>query len=533
MPHTTPLQHLGLPALRRWLVTARADIAAYAAVLNELNVFPVPDGDTGSNLLLTMTGALEAVDAQAPTDLTEAAQALSTEALIAAHGNSGAIISQLARGVADVLVRTGGAELDGHDLASALSRAAQLARDSVARPEPGTMISVAGAAASAAVAADAGAAQLAGVIDAAVAAASDALLRTRTEHPVLRQAGVVDAGGAGYLLVLEALQRVVRGAGGLPRSPEGQPQWLQASGRGSAIPTTTAARTGTCPDHDPERFAAGPAYEVMFLLADTDQDAVRALRSTLGALGDSLVVAGASPLWSVHVHTDDVAAVVNAAVEAGRAHRFSVSRFADSAPPQEADTAVLAVVSSPTLASTLRDGGHQVLLAQDADLADGVPGSDAASPTLVICETDEGRRAAQQAFGSEVEVVGGDAAQVLAAMSVVDPAADRQDTVRTVHDTIDDLRSRQIRRHELDAGSDTDVVAELTRLAAAFLAECAGGRELLTVVGGANLTQEQVRQIAQQLQAAYPDLQPTVVDASTEGTAAPAPEDVLLTLGVE
>src|SRR5699024_1804411 len=99
-----PLARLDVVALRRWVVTARADLAAHAATLDRLNVYPVPDGDTGTNLLLTMDQALHTLAEEAPTDLAPAAETLARATLVAARGNSGVILSQLVRGVAQVVV---------------------------------------------------------------------------------------------------------------------------------------------------------------------------------------------------------------------------------------------------------------------------------------------------------------------------------------------------------------------------------------------------------------------------------------------
>ncbi|MFC6707757.1 DAK2 domain-containing protein [Flexivirga alba] len=215
-----PLAHLDLAALRRWVITARADLAAYADALNDLNVFPVPDGDTGSNLLMTMSDAVDELDRRAPETIVIATAAMAAATLTAARGNSGVILSQLSRGVSEVVEAAGGQQIGGHQLALALTRAAQLAHDGVSAPVPGTILTVAEAAGSAATDADSVTADLVGVVDAAVKGAGDALLRTRIDNPVLCRAGVVDAGGAGYLLVLEALQRVIHGDGGLATTGE-------------------------------------------------------------------------------------------------------------------------------------------------------------------------------------------------------------------------------------------------------------------------------------------------------------------------
>ncbi|WP_265447541.1 DAK2 domain-containing protein [Flexivirga meconopsidis] len=511
-----PLAQLDLVALRRWVITARADLAAYAEALNRLNVFPVPDGDTGSNLLLTMSEAIDQLGTDDPGDLREATATMARATLVAAHGNSGVILSQLARGVNEVVSQVEGDALDGHDLAAVLSRASQLARDGVSRPERGTMLTVAGAAASAAVSADSGGADLRGVVDAAVAGAGAALLRTRTEHEVLRRAGVVDAGGAGYLLVIEALQRVVRGEGGLAQRPAAEPEWLRISAQGSAVRNSDPAVLDGCDDH---AVAGGPAYEVMFLLEESDAPRVTTLKSTLDGLGDSLVVAGGPDLWSVHVHVDDVAAAVNAAVGAGRAHRFAITRFADDA---AAGLIVLPLVASDGMAQAVREAGFTpVEGATPAQLRSRLRDAN----TLVLCGSPRLRELADDAAAGaaphgapdadRVQVVGTDAAQLLAALAVIVPDADLATASDAARSAVDGVRSLRV----VSAVGEDDAMREVGD----FVDGLPGDAELITVVVGEN--GPGTTGLGAALRAAYPKVDVTVVD----GGAGEPP----LTIGVE
>lgn len=335
------LATLDLHALRRWVVAARADLATYAESINGLNVFPVPDGDTGTNLLLTVDGALGSLTFAQPEDLGAAARDLAQATLMAARGNSGVILSQLARGVAEVLAESPDQVVTAARLAEALGRAANYAWRSVSSPVEGTILTVAGAAADgAALRADG---TLLEVIVAAVEAAEVALINTTGQLESLRLADVVDAGGAGYLVVLRSLRRVIEADGALVRPEATMPEWLAVS-----APALAAGCSQT--DH------GGPGYEVMFVLGQSDADRVDRLRVALDRLGESVVVAGGPDVWSVHVHVDDVAAALNAGVAAGRPERFSVTRFADElaarhAVPVSADvrTVVVAVADSPGL----------------------------------------------------------------------------------------------------------------------------------------------------------------------------------------
>lgn len=303
------LPELRGPDLRRWarLVARRLDGAR--AELDALNVFPVPDGDTGTNLALTVGGAV----ADGGGDL---ARAL----LVHARGNSGVIASQLVRGWADVLTVRGrglGGGVGAHDVAKALRRGDELAWAAVTDPVEGTVLSVSRAAADAAERAASGGGDLRAVVAAVVDAAEEALGRTPEQLPALAAAGVVDAGGAGLLLALRALQEVVEGTAG--DGEDGAPARTDAARSASPAGMGVAGV-----DLDP----TGPAYEVMYLLATDDADRVEALRAELQELGDCVLVVGGGGLWHVHVHTDDPGAAVEAGIGAGRPSTVRITHFA-------------------------------------------------------------------------------------------------------------------------------------------------------------------------------------------------------------
>lgn len=503
-----PLAHLDLAALRRWVITARADLAAYAEALNALNVFPVPDGDTGSNLLMTMSDAVDELDRRAPEDLVAATAAMADATLTAARGNSGVILSQLSRGVSEVVAAAGGREIGGSQLAEVLARAAQLAQDGVSAPVPGTILTVATAAGEAATEAAGAAADLAGVVDAAVKGAGDVLLRTRIDNPVLSRAGVVDAGGAGYLLVLEALQRVVHGAGGLATTAGEQPEWLRISrtGKGSVeLPVD-------CGDHAP---ADGPSYEVMFLLDGTTETAVGDLKATLHDLGDSLVVAGGPDRYSVHVHVDDVAAAVNAGVGSGHAHRFRITRFADHRSEEPPDIAVLALAHGQGVAHQLQRAGIPTV----TDWTDEVALSArlGRSGTLLLCAAPDAYDAAQ-ALGPEHDVVavGRDSAQAIAAATVLDTDADFEQLCATARDAAADVRSSRIVG---DPGDDA-LMGQIRELI-----HSTGEAELVTLVTGDGLDAERIDGLLNAVRREHPSVDVTHVAG---GIGEP-----LLTIGVE
>jgi DAK2 domain fusion protein YloV len=293
-----------------------ARLEAARTELDALNVFPVPDGDTGTNLALTVGGAVA-----------EAGDDLARSLLVHARGNSGVIASQLVRGWADVLTVRGRAAVPGAPagpdagaggdlVAKALRRGDELAWAAVTDPVEGTVLSVSRAAADAAEQAASAGAGLHGVVLAVVAAAEEALGRTPEQLPALAAAGVVDAGGAGLLLALQALRDVVEGA-------VDDDAWAEAPSRAGQLSGMGVAGV----DLDP----SGPAYEVMYLLTAEDADRVMALRAELQALGDSVLVVGGGGLWHVHVHTDDPGAAVEAGIVAGRPSTVRITHFAAAA----------------------------------------------------------------------------------------------------------------------------------------------------------------------------------------------------------
>jgi fatty acid kinase len=310
------LDSLDAAAVRRWCAVGLDALRRHRAEIDELNVYPVPDGDTGTNMVLTFGAAWEAVAAEArpPGDgggPGVVLQSMARAALLGARGNSGVILSQLLRAVAEVVGPA--PAVRGRLLADALSSAARAGYAAVAEPVEGTVLSVATAAAETACAADTD--DLATVARAATAGATEALARTPDQLPVLARAGVVDAGGRGLVVLLDALVEVVTG-----QAPTTEPP-VRVTRDASTL--TVARETGS----------AQYAYEVQFLL-DASDEAMEALRPQLLGLGDSLVVVGSGvvsqpPVWNIHVHVNDVGAAIEAGVRAGRPHRISVTRFAD------------------------------------------------------------------------------------------------------------------------------------------------------------------------------------------------------------
>ena len=227
-------------------------------------------------------------------------RAYSRGALLGARGNSGVILSQLVGALLRRIGEAGPEDRSAAVFAAGMALATDAAYAAVGKPVEGTILSVARAASeAAAAAAEAPEARLGAVVHAAAQAAREALARTPEQLPVLARAGVVDAGGRGLCVVLDAAESAITGQRATTASPRGGQ---------SALPVPRVPTGDLTED--------GPAYEVMYLL-ETDDDAIPALREDLAPLGDSLVVVGGEGLWNVHIHVDDV----GAAVEAGHPGR--------------------------------------------------------------------------------------------------------------------------------------------------------------------------------------------------------------------
>ncbi|GAA2968267.1 DAK2 domain-containing protein [Streptomyces enissocaesilis] len=358
-------QTLDAVAVRTWCSLALEALGRAREEIDAINVYPVADGDTGTNLYLTVESAAQAVEAvfTAHETVTAAAQAsgpaladavraMAHGALIGARGNSGTILAQLLRGMAQEL--SDGAAADADALRRALRRAAESAYQAVAHPVEGTVLTVATAAATAA---ESTGTTTAEVARAAYEGARTALDATPHQLAVLGRAGVVDAGGRGLVAVLGALVEAVSGEAVAVRKREAPAPLPAADGCPADAERADAAQEG------------GPAFEVIYLL-EADDAAVTRLRSRLDGLGDSLVVVGGDGLWNVHVHVDDAGAAVEAGVEAGRPYRIRITHFAADrvAPSRErAQRAVVAVVPGEGLAGLCTEAGATTVLARPGE----------------------------------------------------------------------------------------------------------------------------------------------------------------------
>jgi DAK2 domain fusion protein YloV len=524
------LDELDAPAVRRWSIAAADALAEHQDEIDELNVFPVPDRDTGTNLALTLRAASDALAADAASTAATALRILARGAVIGARGNSGVIVSQILRGFASAVDAEA---CDAAHLQAALREGAEHAYAAVAEPLEGTILTVARAAAEAGAAAPA--ATLAAVIEAAVAGAADALNRTTGQLPALARAGVVDAGGRGLVVLLDALASVVLGA------------------RGVLAPPVRSARPRSALEWVREGGSDKFGYEVQYLL-DGDTDAVAVLREQLARMGDSLVVVGTGAgLWNVHVHVNDVGAAIEAGIEAGRPHRITVARFADQVrTPARSGVAVVAVAPGEGLAHLFEGEGVRVLGGTNPSTAEVLSAVHAAGAAQVVLLPNASqvsgvvKAAAEQARddGIEVAVVPTRSpVQGLAAVAVHDAARRFGDDVVAMAEAAAATRWAEVtvaarealtslgRVHAGDVvglidGEVVEIGTSVRDVAIATLDRLLGvGGELITIIAGKDAAPE----LAAEVQARITEVAPFIEVAVFDGGQPNYP----LLLGVE
>ena len=283
--------------LRRMIISAAANIEIHKQQLNDLNVFPVPDGDTGTNMSMTMGAAATDLRKLEDPTLDKAAAATSSATLRGARGNSGVILSLLFRGIAKKL--KGAEDCDGVLWAAALQEGVDAAYKAVMKPAEGTILTVARLSAAKATQAAQENNYFEYVHAAAIEEAKAALANTINQNPVLKKAGVVDAGGKGWLTVLEAIWSVLQGEDIV--APEGGSEEASEGGVFSSF------------DEEDITFT----YCTEFIInRENDLDPEK-LREFLSSLGDSLVLVDDDEIIKVHVHTNDPGKALHEAMDYG------------------------------------------------------------------------------------------------------------------------------------------------------------------------------------------------------------------------
>ena len=542
---------LGADELRAVMGGYRDALRLHQTDINRLNVYPVPDGDTGTNMALTLEAVVAELDAlDDAAELSDVCKAIGHGSLMGARGNSGVILSQLLRGMSE---RMGGAGDDGVGpelLADAMTHASDLARRAVVRPVEGTILTVASAAAEGAT--EGTGAGLLAVVERARGEAADALARTPEMLPVLARAGVVDAGGSGYLLLLDAFLLVLDGR------PLPEPSGVEApdlAALNGNLSAESEDRTGTGGSaHGEEGHVSDLRYEVMYLLAAPD-DSIEAFKEVWAGVGDSIVVVGGEGLWNCHIHTNDIGAAIEAGVDAGRPQRIRVTDLDDqveeerwvresvgapgagpsvegTGPPPT--TGVVAVVSGDGIGRIFRSLGvhHLVVGGQTMNpaTADLVKAVEAVpSREVVILPNNKNiRPVAEQVDGlsdKTVRVVAtGSIVEGFAALLAYDPAAGADVNVGSMTDSATRVVPAEVTRAVRDSATDAgevhegdwigisrdgvvaiaDNVVVCTRLLISRLLE--DSHELITMIEGEGARAGDTRRIEEWLAEEHPEV---------------------------
>jgi DAK2 domain fusion protein YloV len=290
------LEEFGADALRHTVIAFRDTMKRHAGGINRLNVYPVPDGDTGTNMSRTLDAVVAELDG-ASAELDTTCEAISHGSLMGARGNSGVILSQILRGLSSTLktAKSSGAPR----VAEALKAASAAAYEAVLKPIEGTILTVVRETADAAQRAANDGATLAAMLRVARAAGQKALDNTPELLPVLKDAGVVDAGGAGFMLLLDSAIHIVDG--------EPLPEPNYDDGPSAEQLEKVALRHATDGSVDVSELR----YEVMFLL-DLEDTKLKRFKNAWGEIGDSIVVVGGDGIYNCHIHTNDIGAAVEA-----------------------------------------------------------------------------------------------------------------------------------------------------------------------------------------------------------------------------
>jgi len=343
--------------LRATIATFGELLRSHKEVINRLNVYPVPDGDTGTNMTLTIESVVAELGLlKDDATIEQVCKAISHGSLMGARGNSGVILSQLLRGLVEKFPSA--SEITPELVVESLEHADVLARQAVVRPIEGTILSIARAGA-------VGARRSLGSLSDVVRGARDegqvALAFTPEQLPVLKQAGVVDSGGTGLLLLFDAFCHVIAGDE-LPIAPPVE-----------SIEVNIHEQVVSHEEGD----IADLRYEVMYLL-DADDSKMSAFREVWSGIGDSIVIVGGDGLYNCHIHTDDIGASIEAALDAGRPREIRVTDLSEQvieerwvregsdgqveeATPAPA-TSVVAVVAGEGIGRIFRSLGVRVLV---------------------------------------------------------------------------------------------------------------------------------------------------------------------------
>ena len=300
------IENLDANNLAKLMYCFRDALQEHKESLNSLNVYPVPDGDTGSNMTATLNSVVSEIESLEDPEFENIIEAISHGSLMGARGNSGVIISQILRGFVSEIKNASKKTIDANLFSDALRAAASAAYEAVGNPVEGTILTVVRETAEAAEKSLLEHSNLLMVAETAREAAKRSLDSTPDLLPVLARAGVVDAGGSGFLLMLDSLLHVI------DDRPMPQPEIVKASVDSLILDI-----------HD-DTTNSGTRYEVMYFL-DAPDDLIPGFKKAWSEIGDSIVVVGGENIWNCHVHTNNIGAAVEAGISIGKPHDIRVT----------------------------------------------------------------------------------------------------------------------------------------------------------------------------------------------------------------
>ena len=300
------IENLDANNIAKLMYCFRDALQEHKESLNSLNVYPVPDGDTGSNMTATLNSVVSEIESLEDPEFENIIEAISHGSLMGARGNSGVIISQILRGFVSEIKNASKKTVDANLFSDALRAAASAAYEAVGNPVEGTILTVVRETAEAAEKSLLEHSNLLMVAETAREAAKRSLDSTPDLLPVLARAGVVDAGGSGFLLMLDSLLHVI------DDRPMPEPEIVKASVDSLILDI-----------HD-DTTNSGTRYEVMYFL-DAPDDLIPGFKKAWSEIGDSIVVVGGENIWNCHVHTNNIGAAVEAGISIGKPHDIRVT----------------------------------------------------------------------------------------------------------------------------------------------------------------------------------------------------------------
>lgn len=366
-----PAEVLTADGVLGWASRAVAELSERRAEINALNVFPVPDADTGSNMTHTMEAALnEARKLDGGASVARITEALAVGSVRGARGNSGVVLSQVLRAVAQAAAD---GVINGHTIQKSLTIARSLVDRAINQPVEGTVVTVLRATAIAAEqAVREGHDTLGEVVNHAVWSARTALARTPSQLEVLREAGVVDAGGQGLVILLESLQEQINGSPG--------PAGGLNAGTQTGTRTATRADSGAPIDIDHDSHGRVGDLEVMFFLSCDSVEDFDQLEQHLSALGDSLLIARETDTrGTVHIHSRQAGAVIEAAFNAGEVSDLRLEILPEASTTEIPRRVLIAVTPHGSLAELYRSAGATVVTRNTTELREAEPSNEIVS----------------------------------------------------------------------------------------------------------------------------------------------------------